>query len=156
MSRPSAHDAAGPQVVWTAHPARQRPAAAVAAIFVIVAFSILAADLGGHAAWGIGSAIVLCLSLHRFFFASRYRIDSAGVHAETLFGTRSLSWDEIRRVELGARGAWCSTFARRHMLEYRRGVLLLFGPQREAAVTALRRYAGDRLHVPGAKAGPGS
>lgn len=137
-----------PCAEWTAHPARQRPLAAAAAIVVIVALAALVADLGGHPAWGVFAAVVLCLSLHRFFFASSYRIDAAGVHARTLTGTRSLPWDQIRRVELGTRGAWCSSFARRHVMEFRRGVLLLFGPDPQAAVAALRHYAGDRLVPP--------
>ena len=152
---PPAEPSDPPCVAWTAHPARQRPLAAAAAIIVIVAFSLLAADLGGHSLWGIASALVLCLSLHHFFFASRYRIDRTGVHAETLFGSRSLDWDEIRRIDIGRRGAWCSTFARRHMLEYRRGVLLLFGPQRDAALAALRHYGRSRIAPCGADAPAG-
>ncbi len=142
---PPTSGAEPPCAEWTAHPARQRPLAAAAAIVVIVALAALVADLGGHPAWGVFAAVVLCLSLHRFFFASSYRIGPEGVHARTLAGTRSLPWDQIRRVELGTRAAWCSSFARRHVMDFRRGVLLLFGPDSKTAVAALRHYAGPRL-----------
>jgi len=136
---------------WTAHPARERPGVAVVVVAVIAFLSAAIGGFAGHAWVGVVAAVVLCASLHRFFFASRHGIDSSGVRSSTLVGSRSLRWSEIRRIDLGSRGAWICTFGRKNWLESRRGVHVLYGTQRAAVrerLTSARAALAERDAVP--------
>jgi hypothetical protein len=88
----------------------------------------------------------MCLSLHRFFFATYFLIGALGVSAHTLFGKRVLAWEEVGRVVYGGHSAWVSPPTRSSIREARRGVLLLFGKHREDVLAQLkRRLPADRI-----------
>lgn len=132
---------------WTAHPARERPAAAVVACLVIMALAAGVQQTTEHTGWGILAALVLCLSLQRFFFATSYEIDDEGVAASSLMGRRSIAWRAVRRIERGSRGAWISPYRTRRRWEGRRGVHILYGSQRDAVLKIL----GERIPVDASK-----
>jgi len=134
-------------VAFTVHPARERPLAAAAAVLVIVALATAVYLSSEAALWAILTAVVLCLSLQRFFFATRYECTAEGIQAATLMGRRSLRWSEVRRVDVGAHAAWLSTFPRRNWLEHRRGIHVLFGTRREAIEAELRRRLAADVFV---------
>lgn len=141
----------GTALEWTAHPARERPLAAVVAVLVIVAFSVTVTGFGGGRLWGIAAGVVLCLSLNRFFFATRYRADADGVTARFPMERRTLAWDEIRRMDAGSRAAWLSPFSQRTWLEFRRGIHVLYGRDPERVLARLRAgVAGREGDVTGA------
>jgi len=131
--------AAAPRFEWRAHPARERPLAALLAVAVIVAFGWAVYLFSQQRLWAIGSSVVLCLALARFFFGCRYVLDQTGITQITTFTRRRLRWENVRRVEVGSLGAWLSPSARRNWREGRRGVHVLFGGQREQVLAHLRR-----------------
>ncbi|MBN2448426.1 MAG: hypothetical protein JXO22_16990 [Phycisphaerae bacterium] len=130
---------------WEAHPARERPAAALLAIIVILALAALVYHLAGTAVAGVIAAIVLCLALQRFFFASRYELSADGITAATLMWQRRLRWDEVRLAQFGSQAAWISPLPRRSWREARRGVHVLFGPRRDEILTQLRARLPDTV-----------
>jgi hypothetical protein len=128
-----------PPLVWRAHPARERPAAAAAACIVIVLFSLAVYVFSaGQTGWTLFATVVLCLSLNRFFFWTRYEINADGLTAFMPFGRKRLGWREIRRVECGSRAAWLSPARKRSLWEQRRGIHVLFGDRREEVLQRLR------------------
>lgn len=126
---------------WEAHPARERPLAAVTAILVILAFSLAVYLFSESAIWAVVAAVVLCLAQSRFFFATRYTIDADLIRARYLFSARELRWDEVRRVDVGALAAWISPYKRRSWRESRRGVHVLFGKRREEVLRRVEAAA---------------
>lgn len=135
---------------WRVHPAAQRPAAAAAALLVILSLGVATFVTTGSSLWAVFAAAVLVLSLARFFFATDYELTASGVVARQPFGTRRLAWSELRRVEIGAHAAWLSATPTRTWREARRGVHLLFGRDRERILAALRRTIPPDLWPAGA------
>lgn len=126
-------------LAWESHPLRERPLAGLGTIVVIVLLGGLVTDWMGHVAWGWLAVLALCLSLHRFFFATRYRIDAQGIEARTLAGVRRVAWPEVRHARIGERGAWLSPSPLPNWRDGRRGVHVLYGRQRDKVVAELRR-----------------
>ena len=122
---------------WRAHPARERPAAALLGGLAVIAVALLCAALGG-VFWGILAVVVLLLSLNRFFFPSRFAIDSEGVTASYLLGTQRCRWSETRRLSCDRHGLYLSRRSRRSRLDAYRGVHLLFGRWREEVLRTVR------------------
>ncbi len=66
---------------WDAHPARERAGRAVLGGIVILVLAWLAGSLMQSLWWGFFAAVVLLVSLNRFFFPSRFTIDGEGITA---------------------------------------------------------------------------
>jgi len=130
-------------LTWRAYPARQRPAAAVLAGLAVAAVALACAATGGLF-WGILAIVVLLLSLYRFFFPSRFVIDSEGVTATYLLGTQRFAWSEIRRFCCDRHGLYLSTRSRRSRLDAYRGLYLLFGARREEVLSRVRASLGPK------------
>lgn len=128
------------ELTWKAHPAVERPAAAVVACVVIVAIGLAVFQATASTLWPLFAVLVMCLALHAFFFATSFRIDDQGITSVSLMGRRRLKWAEVRRAEIGRAGAWLSPYGYRTWREGRRGIHVLYGRRREEVVGALRRY----------------
>ena len=127
------------EYTWRVHPALERPFASVTALVVILAMGIAVHQFSDSKLWAIFATLIMCLSLHRFFFATYFLIGGLGVSAHTLFGKRVLPWEEVGRIVYGGHSAWVSPFTRSGVREARRGVLLLFGKHREDVLAQLKR-----------------
>jgi hypothetical protein len=127
-----------PPLEWRAHPARERPLAAIVAVGIIAALAGAVYAFSEQRIWAIIAAAVLCLAQSRFFFPTCYRLDTAGITQFTLFTQKSLAWDSIRRVEIGSLAAWLSPSRKRNWREGRRGVHVLFGCQRDEILRRIR------------------
>ena len=127
---------------WRAHPARQRPAAAVFAAGVIAAM-VAACALVANAWWAALAVVLLVVPLKGFFFPSRFTIDQRGVTARYLLRTRRYAWSEIRRFCHDRHGVYLSTRSQPSRLDAYRGMHLLFGSSREEVLRRIRaRLAG--------------
>ncbi len=138
-SSPESSEKAG-AVSWTVHPARSRPGAAAGAVGVIALFSVIVAQQGGSAGWGVFAAVFLILVLNRFFFASRYEIDASGLTARYPLGTKRLAWGEVRRFAFGAGGATFSSRARSSVWETRSTVHVVFDENPGRIEAAIRSF----------------
>ncbi len=130
------------ELTWKAHPAVERPAAAVVACVVIVAIGLAVFQATASTIWSLFAVLIMCLALHAFFFATSFRIDGNGIESVSLMGRRRLKWAEVRRAEIGQAGAWLSPYSYRTWREGRRGIHVLYGGRRGEIVEALRRFAG--------------
>ena len=124
-------------LAWRAHPARQRPLAALLATLAIGTVAVSCGVLGG-VFWGALAACVHVLSLNRYFFPSSFIIYEEGVTASYLLGTQHRRWSEVRRFSADRHGAFLSTRSRRSRLDAYRGVHLLFGSRREEIIRRIR------------------
>ena len=124
-------------LTWHAHPARERPFVALIAVGVVVAVAIACGQLAGPW-WGVGAVLVLVFSLHRFFFPSKFAIDSDAIEARYLLGTQRYTWSEIRRFRHDQHGAFLSTLSRASRLDAYRGMHLLFGKARDDVIARIR------------------
>ena len=137
------------ELSWSAHPLRERPKRALAGFVIIVALAALAAIEMGHAAWGGFAAALLVAFLNEFFFPSRFAIDADGVTARYPLRQQRLAWDQVRRVDVGARGGFLGTRGKAGAYD-RRGVHLWFAASpdvRERIIARLRdaaRTVGER------------
>ncbi|MCG3127672.1 MAG: hypothetical protein CHACPFDD_02539 [Phycisphaerae bacterium] len=87
-----------PCVEWSSHPAAERPLAALVACVVIILLGLAVHAATGSSVWAVFSVALLCLSLHAFFFATRYRIDAEGLVIRPLFGGGRFAWSDISRA----------------------------------------------------------
>jgi hypothetical protein len=129
---------AQPQLEWTAHPARERPWTALAVLVAMVVLPAWLVNLCDSFAWSLFASLALLASLHRFFFATFYEITEEGLAARGVFRTRRIRWNDVRRVDVGRFAAWVSSVERPARFEGARGVLVLFGRQRDAVLAELR------------------
>ncbi len=144
---------------WRAFPANQRRGQAALALIVVVLIAALVFVLlryGGTgsagrgmtsaqcALWACLSALALLLSLHRFFFPSRYEIDDEGLTYRHLFGRERYRWEDFHRFLLDEKGGFLMTTPRRPRLRPLQGVHLLFDGAREEAVRLIASHVGRR------------
>jgi len=138
MKAEKMNDSAG-ELTWRAHPARQRPGAAVLAALAVGAVAG-ACWLAGGPWWGLGAVVVMVASLSRFFFPSRFAIDGRGVTASYLFGSRHFDWPRIRRFRYDRFGVYLSTRSRQSRLDAYRGMHLLFGTVGDDVLRCVRAH----------------
>lgn len=143
-------DTGSPTLRWQAFPAGQRRGRAALALLIVAsvgALVYLLLHVEGIAPWqnliwSALAALLLFLSLHRFFFPSRYQIDNEGITYEHLWSRRRYRWDQVHRFYLDERGGFLMTTAYRPRLRPLQGVHLLFDGAREEAVRLIRQHLG--------------
>ncbi|MCK5330345.1 MAG: hypothetical protein KAK01_02975 [Candidatus Marinimicrobia bacterium] len=118
------------QFSWQAHPARQKQTNMVIAIVVISAIAILVYLLSNTLLWSTFSALVLIIALQRFFFPSRFKIDSKGITAQYFIGKKYFDWQYIRRFNYDVNGGYLSTRKIPTRLDAYRGMHLYFNEDR--------------------------
>lgn len=124
---------------WMAHPARQNPGRAAMGGALILAITG-AAGFSFGPWWAALSAIVLTLSLNRFFFPSRFVIDDRAITARYPLRSVSMRWVDVRRFVVDVNGGYLSTRTRRSWLDAYRGMHLVFGDDRERAIAMIRAH----------------
>ncbi len=128
---------------WAIHPLRrERPAKSVLLVALIIASSAAAAFGFEHWLYGAFSLGALTASLSRYFFPTRYVLDSEGINSEHLGFKQRRSWAEFRRVDEHWDGIFLRPSARPSRLDSFRGVFLRFEQNREEVVHFVR------CHVP--------
>lgn len=132
-------EGAEPQIEWRAHPARERRRAAAAGALLIALVAIAvhwAAEIPG---FSLLAASLLLMSLNRFFFPSRFEVDREGITAHYPLRTQRLCWHELRRFVTDDNGGFLSPHAEPSRLDSWRGMHVLFGEHRQAALSAIRQ-----------------
>lgn len=128
---------------WSVHPARRRPAVALATVVFVALVSTLAAlALGpGSAFYAWIFAALLLGSLTPFFFATTYTLDDSGVTVRHLGTTRHRAWSGVRRIELGATKALLSAFSAPRTLDRFRALVVMLDGAPPEAIEELRARA---------------
>lgn len=125
-------------VTWTAHPARRRPdhVALIVAVVALASWAVL--ETLAAPGLAVLAAVLLVIAVAPFLFPTHYRIDGAGVELRRLGRRQARPWDEIRRIDIGARAALVSPLARASWLDRYRGLIVQFdGGDRATIVAAL-------------------
>jgi hypothetical protein len=126
-----------PLASWTAHPARRRPRAAIAAATIVLLVGV-ATWISFGVAWGVGAVVILTASLNRFFLPSHFEINEHGLVARFQLRTQRIEWRDVRRFVTDDHGGYLSTRAVASRMDAYRGVHLLFGADRQAIVERIR------------------
>lgn len=132
------------EFTWHAHPAGERVGAAVLGIVVILALAAAILVSFQSVAWSGLAVVFLVVSLNRFYFRSRFVIDSEGITARFPLRTQRLRWSDVQRFAVDGHGGYLSTRAVRSWLDAYRGLHLLFGRQRDAVIERVRGHLPER------------
>lgn len=124
---------------WQAHPARQKHAKTIIAIVVISAIAILVYLSSNTLLWSAFSALVLIIALQRFFFPSRFEIDSKGITARYFIGKKRFDWQIIRRFNYDENGGYLSTRKIPTRLDAYRGMHLYFSEDRAEIIKRIEQ-----------------
>jgi len=129
-------------LIWTVHPARERPLHAVLAGAFVLALS-LGIALSYHVGFGALSLVFLLVSLREFFLPTRCTLSNEGVELRRMGLGRKRAWSEFRRFQAGPRAVLLSPFSRPTRLDTYRGIVLPLGE-------AVREQALELIaaHVP--------
>ncbi|MHC4420667.1 MAG: PH domain-containing protein [Planctomycetota bacterium] len=125
---------------WHAHPAGERVGAAVAGSVIVLAAAAAILLSFESLAWSALALFVLVTALNRFYFRSRFHIDSDGITARYPLRSQRCRWADVRRFMADAHGGYLSTRSRRSWLDAYRGLHILFGRQRPAVIEQIRAH----------------
>jgi len=130
---------------WESHPLRrEKPAKSVLLVALIVAAAVAAAVGFEHWFYGVFSLGALTASLSRYFFATRYVLDGAGISSEHLGLKQRRSWAEFRRADEHRDGIFLRPSARPGRLDSFRGVFLRFDQNREEVAHFVRCHVSSQ------------
>ena len=132
-------------LIWTVHPARERPTHAALAGGFVLALS-LGIAISYHVGFGALSLVFLLASLRVFFLPTRCTLDDSGVELKSLGLARRRAWSDFRRFQAGPRAVLLSPFSRPSRLDTYRGIVLPLG-----ATVRERALALISEHVPAAE-----
>jgi hypothetical protein len=125
---------------WQAHPAGERLGAAVTGSLIILATAAAILLSFRSYAWSAAAVVVLVLSLNRFYFRSRFRIDPEGISARYPLRSQRCRWADVRRFMVDEHGGYLSTRSRRSWLDAYRGLHVLFGRRRPEVIERIRAH----------------
>ena len=116
-----------PLVEWVAHPAKQRP---VAAVLVAVFIAVIAVGIYSWTysiVFTVLGAAVLTASLAGFYFPTRYSFYEDTVVAKYTVTTIKKEWSQFRSFYKDKNGVLLSPFPNPSRLENFRGLFLRYG-----------------------------
>jgi hypothetical protein len=128
---------------WTVHPARRRPAVALGVVALTALAGWACADWGGGWGWGVLAAVLLTVSLRRFYLPTTYRLDDAGVTVQNLARIDFLPWPEVRRFRYDDGGAFISSRAVASLRDRYTGLQIAFEANAEPAADFAHRHIGN-------------
>ena len=130
-------------VVWTAHPAKERPRDV--ALVLCVLFLTLGATLVSFNSLFLTllAGTILIIGLGSFLFPTHYSLNEWGVEAQGMLRKRGRRWRELRRYQIGPGAVLVSPFAQPTWLDRYRGMILqLAGADREKVSAMLESQLG--------------
>lgn len=127
---------------WLSHPARERPAATVVYIAIILLAGVLATIImESNPWWGLVGIVVLFLSGWTYFLPVHFRMDEEKVEKKSPFGKEVKLWKEVRSIVADKHGVLLSPFPHPTRLAKFRGLSVQFSSNREEVLEFIRRYA---------------
>jgi hypothetical protein len=93
----------------------------------------------GGAGYALLAAVVLGVSLGRYFLPTSYELDESGARVRFLFSARSTPWDRVRRFDVHREGVYLSPFERPSRLDSFRGTFLRFSGNADEVVRFVER-----------------
>ena len=125
---------------WYAHPAGERTGPAVLGLVIVAALAAAVWAMVHSVTGAAVTAIVMVAALNRFYFRSRFEIDSDGITARYPLRTQRLRWSETRRFVVDDHGGYLSSRSKRSRLDAWQGLHILFGRQRTAVIERIQAH----------------
>jgi hypothetical protein len=123
------------------HPARERPWAAAAYVFIIIVAGVLATMvMDNNPWWGLLGMGVLFLSGWTFFLPVEFTMDEEGVRKKSLFGTEEKKWRQVKKIVPDDYGVLLSPFPQSTRLAKFRGLSVQFSGNREEVLEYIRSH----------------
>jgi len=140
----------GESLAWTVWLLRrERPLRSVVAVVVVVLSLYAGVHIVGNA-FVVGLyAVVLLVAIGEFLFPVSYRLNRDGARATSWYGTVSIPWQRVRRLQRDSRGIKLSVYPRDTLLDRFRGMYLRFEDNADEVVAFARRSAGGGDDVQG-------
>ena len=130
---------------WVVHPAVQESIwKSGALILIVLAFGILVSLSFDSNGYGVLTVLLLATSQSRYFFPTRYAVDSSGVTISHLASRRIVEWGNFRRYVATIDGVFLSPFTTPHRLDSFRGVYIRCVGNREEVVASVQRHFSNR------------
>ena len=130
------------ELVWEVRPWAQARLKGVLAILWIVLVSLAVLALAGPLLAALAT-VILAGSVGPFYVKTRYRLTPDGVEVQSPFQRLKRPWGGFRRMHVGKSGVSLNPYAKRHLLEPYRSVMLRFGDHRQAVLDWVRRYGPE-------------
>ncbi len=131
------------ELTWRVHPARERVKATLFAAVAILTIAAVIYVSFQSAGWSMIALLVLVMSLNRFFFSSRFTIDTEGITARYPLRRQRYDWENVRRFIHDRSGGYISTRRGASRLDTFRGMHLLFGDHHETVIRKIKQYIGE-------------
>jgi hypothetical protein len=126
---------------WISHPAKERPLATVAYIFVILVSGTLATMvMDNNPWWGLIGAAVLFLSGWSYFLPTRFQMNTEGIQKKSLFGTEVKTWNQVKSIVPDNYGVLLSPFPEPTRLAKFRGLSVQYSGNREEVLEFIREH----------------
>ena len=122
---------------WVAWPAAERKGRTTVLVGVILILAAIVSFVGGDWVWGFTGAVLLILSLNRWFLPSTFRVSAERLEVGYPLARRSIVWSDVRRVAVDSRGGWISRRARASRFDLRSGLDMYWGRQPEQNIAAV-------------------
>jgi hypothetical protein len=127
------------------HPARERPAATAAYVFIILLSGVVATlVMDNNPWWGIVGISVLFLSGWTYFLPVRFTMDGDGVRKKSLFGTEEKKWSQVKSFVPDRYGVLLSPFPQPTRLAKFRGLSVQFSNNREEVLEYVGSHAAGQ------------
>ena len=133
-----AHEQEDVAFEWVSHPLKQSYYKSILAIGSVIASAVLCGYFMNSPGFGLLGGTVLFLSLGRFFFPTRYKLDRDGINVKTITTNVTYKWSRYRSVYADRNGALLSPFMGPSRLESFRGLYITFSDNREQIVEYIK------------------
>lgn len=139
MNVPSLPGLGAPPLAWRYDPWRERPGHAAIALAAAVVGCLLVTGARPGFLVAVGLCVFVVASFAPAFLPVTCRADDEGVSVLGPLGARRRGWRELRRLEALPSAALLSPYARRHVLDAQRAIVLpLPAAMREAVLARLQ------------------
>jgi len=123
---------------WVAWPAAERLPRTLGLVVIIVVLSVLVGQVGGDWLWGVTGALVLFLSLNRWFLPTVFEVKTDCLQVGYPLQKRSIEWKRVRRIAIDSRGGWISSKRSQSRFGGRDGFDLYWGRAKSENIEAIR------------------
>ena len=128
------------QLSWTVWPARQRPAAAAAAVALVLGVSWYGYVGFGSVVYSVTALVVLTGSLTFFMFPSTYTLDAEGANLRGFLHGKRRAWEKLGCYLVGEDFVALSTTAEPTEGTLARGMVLRLEYNKDEVVAFVSRY----------------
>ncbi len=130
----------GETLEWVCHPVKRKPLVSVGVCLLIIIIPLLVFSATASIGFAIFGFVIMAASLAKFFFPTRYKLDSTGVTVKTTTQTLTKQWSLYRSFYPDKNGVLLSPFAEPSRLENFRGMYVMFSNNKDAVIAFVGKH----------------